>query len=100
MALTERGRGLAPGAPHQAPQQARLVSLLEAALSLSELAAHGISRTVVKALIERELAAPCEVHAEQDWQLDRPAGAKLGAAKRLMPSPLRQAGSLCICFTA
>ena len=70
VALTERGRGLAPGAPHRAPQQARLVSLLEAGpLSLSELAAHGISRTVVKALIERELAAPCEVHAEQDWRL-------------------------------
>ena len=84
VALTERGRGLAPGAPHRAPQQARLVSLLEAGpLRLSELAAHGISRTVVKALIERGLAAPCEVHAEAGLAAAiSTAGGKRRAANR------------------
>ena len=55
---------------------------LRGPLRLSEIAARGISRAVVKALIERELAAPCEVHAEQTGGCDQRRWGELRAANR------------------
>ncbi len=62
LSLTTRGQGLPEGAPHRAPKQAALVfKLKQGPASLQALAAEGFSRTVIKALIDHDLATSCEL---------------------------------------
>ena len=49
LTLTERGRGLPKGAPHRAPKQAALISLLRQGVTpLSVMAESGFSRSIIK----------------------------------------------------
>ena len=70
LTLTERGRGLPEGAPHRAPKQAALVTLLQTgAMSLSAIAQSGFSRSVIKALIDHQLAEETEMSQTNQWNI-------------------------------
>ena len=70
LALTERGRGLPEGAPHRAPKQAALVSLLRQGVTpLSVLAESGFSRAIIRTLIDHALVEQAEVPATGAWRI-------------------------------
>ena len=70
LALTERGRGLPEGAPHRAPKQAALISLLRQGVTpLSVLAESGFSRAIIKTLIDHALVEQAEVPATGAWRI-------------------------------
>ena len=55
--LTLRGCGLAPNTPHGAPKQAHLIHLLRSdPLSLDKVRSLGFQRSVIKALIDKDLS--------------------------------------------
>ena len=69
IALTARGRGLPEGAPHRAPKQAALISILRAGPeSLVALAERGFSKAIIKALLDNELTESCELSEPANWQ--------------------------------
>lgn len=71
--LSERGRGLPDGAPHQAPRQAALVRRLAAGpVSFKRLASEGFSRPLTNALLSKDLAISCTVSEDSCWQLKTP----------------------------
>ncbi|MDC6473138.1 DEAD/DEAH box helicase family protein, partial [Luminiphilus sp.] len=71
--LSERGRGLPDGAPHQAPRQAALVRRLAAGpVSFKRLASEGFSRLLINALLSKDLAISCTVSEDSCWQLRTP----------------------------
>ena len=70
LALTVRGRGLPEGAPHRAPKQAALVTLLrQGAQPLSALTESGFSRAVIKALIDHALIEEVDMPETTTWQV-------------------------------
>ena len=53
LALTEKGHGLPKGAPHRAPKQAALITMLRSgATPMTAVRQSGFSRAVIKALID------------------------------------------------
>lgn len=73
LSLSTRGQGLPEGAPHRAPKQAALVlKLKQGPVSVNALAAEGFSRTVIKTLIDHDLAAPCELSGDKNWRTQIP----------------------------
>ncbi len=71
--LSERGRGLPEGAPHQAPRQAALVMKLAAGpVSFKRLATDGFSRAIANALIDKGLAITCTTREKSRWRLRTP----------------------------
>jgi primosomal protein N' (replication factor Y) len=70
LTLTERGRGLPEGAPHRAPKQAALISLLRQGVTpLSVLAESGFSRAIIRTLIDHALVEQAEVTATVAWRI-------------------------------
>ena len=70
LTLTERGRGLPEGAPHRAPKQAALISLLRQGVTpLSVLAESGFSRAIIRTLIDHALVEQAEVTATEAWRI-------------------------------
>ena len=70
LTLTERGRGLPEGAPHRAPKQAALISLLRQGVTpLSVLAESGFSRAIIRTLIDHALVEQAEVPATGAWRI-------------------------------
>ena len=96
IALTARARGLPEGAPHRAPKQAALISALRAGPQpLAALAESGFSKAVIKALLDNQLAEPCELSEPASWQTcDRPltANAEQQAAIDAVVSQIGQFG--------
>lgn len=67
--LTLRGCGLAPNTPHGAPKQASLIDLLRTGpLKLDKARALGFQRSVINALIEKDLVETCEIVQPEPWQ--------------------------------
>ena len=67
--LTLRGCGLAPNTPHGAPKQAGLIDLLRAdPLKLDAVRRLGFQRSVINALIEKDLIETCEIVRPEPWQ--------------------------------
>ena len=67
--LTLRGSGLAPDTPHGAPKQANLINLLRThPLTLDKVKTLGFQRSVIKALIEKDLIEACEILRPEPWR--------------------------------
>jgi primosomal protein N' (replication factor Y) len=73
LALSERGRGLPEGAPHQAPRQAALLKRLATGpASFKQLSSEGFSRSLANALLDKGLADKCTVAEHACWQMRNP----------------------------
>jgi primosomal protein N' (replication factor Y) len=60
---------LAPNTPHGAPKQASLIDLLRTGpLKLDKARALGFQRSVINALIEKDLVETCEIVQPEPWQ--------------------------------
>ena len=70
LALTEKGHGLPKGAPHRAPKQAALITMLRSgATPMTAVRQSGFSRAVIKALIDHRLAKETEVSKTNQWNI-------------------------------
>lgn len=68
LTLTESGRDLPEGAPHRAPKQAALITMLrQGTTPLSALSQSGFSRPVIKALKDHRLAEETEMSQTNEW---------------------------------
>ena len=69
LTLTERGRGLPQGAPHNARKQAELIQQLQAGpLSVDLLKKAGFKPGVMRALQDKALVTTCALQSQRDWQ--------------------------------
>ena len=60
---------MAPNTPHGAPKQASLIDLLRTGpLKLDKARALGFQRSVINALIEKDLVETCEIVQPEPWQ--------------------------------
>lgn len=74
--LTLHGKGLPQGALSRAPQQAKLLAALQQGpASLSQLSELGISQAVIRQLLQKSLAARCDIAPARRWSARQPLAA-------------------------